>query len=366
MTDDDSKKTTRVTDESSDRAYFTISPRIVWALCRNPFDFALWQTVKDIAGDARECFISTRDLATLSMMSAGQTSNSRKHLVDAGLLEGEVRRDPGYQLPVWHLRVPDLWERSTAWALKHKSIKDRIAFKKKQQDDLRAARQAAAEQKEKEKGCSQDDIGCSPGEQPYTCSEQPTTPGEQPYTPGELKNIKQEEQQEEPKESFIAQGAKQPSPKKTKAAPPPSWGADWQMANGGPIVLPTADEQRALDVANALNLFHQSEQPFVQAFYEGTGILPLKADVAYWRQTISYLRAKSVLPAHLTEAARRLAQDDLTVSSPKSLQNAAVALAAREKKQAPTQPPAPLPPLRQYTPPPAEARARLRAALGVE
>jgi hypothetical protein len=125
------------------------------------------------------------------MMSVGQVDNSRKHLIAAGLLAGEVRRDPGYQLPVWHLRVPDLWERSTAWSLEHKTIKARLAFKRQQQAEIRAQREAEKAQKQQ---------AFSPGEGGFSSGEKPTTPGEKTPLPGETKNIKQEE----PKEQLAA------------------------------------------------------------------------------------------------------------------------------------------------------------------
>src|SRR5512134_1814620 len=93
---------TRVKDESDDRKYFTITPRLVWALSRNCYDYTLWNVIKDIAGD-RECILSREDMAALAMMSTGQVSDSRKHLFSVGVLRGELRRDPGYPQPVWHL-----------------------------------------------------------------------------------------------------------------------------------------------------------------------------------------------------------------------------------------------------------------------
>jgi hypothetical protein len=172
---------------SKDHTYFTISPRIVWALCRNPFDFALWQTVKDIAGDSKECFISSPDLAILAMMSVGQIDNSRKYLITVGLLEGEVRRDPGYPLPVWHLRVPDLWEKSTVWSVDHQTIRSRIDFKRQQQARIRAEREA--------KKAGAGDL--SPSERVcFSPCERPPLPGEKPPLPSETKKIEKEEQKE--------------------------------------------------------------------------------------------------------------------------------------------------------------------------
>lgn len=118
----------RVTDESNDRKYFIITPRIVKAFCRNPYDLALWDTVKDVAGEGGECFLNTSQLAALSGMSAGKASDSRKYWIEIGFLKGEIRQDPGYPQPVWHLTVPDLWQKNIEWCEKHPKIQDRIEF----------------------------------------------------------------------------------------------------------------------------------------------------------------------------------------------------------------------------------------------
>ena len=117
-----------VKDESNDRKYFIITPRIVKAFARNPYDLALWDTIKDIAGEGGECYLSTEQLAILSGMSAGKASDSRKHWVETGFLKGEVRKDPGYPQPVWHLTVPDLWQKNIQWCEEHPKIQDRIDF----------------------------------------------------------------------------------------------------------------------------------------------------------------------------------------------------------------------------------------------
>jgi len=120
----------KLSDNSQDKKYFTITPRLVHALSRDPYDYTLWCTIKDIAGEHGECILSTEDLAALAMMSAGKASQSRKHLLGIGLLTGEIRRDIGYPQPVWHLSVPDLWEENVAWANDHPTLQDRIAWKK--------------------------------------------------------------------------------------------------------------------------------------------------------------------------------------------------------------------------------------------
>jgi hypothetical protein len=101
----------KITDNSADKKYFVITPQLVWALSRDPYDYTLWNTVKMIAGDEGECYLHTADLAALSMMSVGKASNCRQYLLDAGLLNGTIRQDPGYPQPV--CGVP---KRAMTWA----------------------------------------------------------------------------------------------------------------------------------------------------------------------------------------------------------------------------------------------------------
>lgn len=120
----------RVKDQSNDKRYFTITPRIVKAYARTPHDLALWETVKDIAGEDGECYLNTEQLAILCGASAGQVSNSRKYWLKIGFLKGEIRKDPGYSQAVWHLTVPDIWKQNVEWCEKHPKIEDRLAFRK--------------------------------------------------------------------------------------------------------------------------------------------------------------------------------------------------------------------------------------------
>jgi DnaD/phage-associated family protein len=120
----------RVQDESNDRRYFTITPRIVKAYARNSHDLALWETVKDVAGENGECYLNTDQLAILAGVSTGQISNSRKYWLKIGFLKGEIRKDPGYSQGVWHLSVPDLWAKNIEWCEKHPKIEDRLTFRK--------------------------------------------------------------------------------------------------------------------------------------------------------------------------------------------------------------------------------------------
>ena len=129
--------TNRVRDDSGDRKYWVQTPMLVWALVDDPFSLALWITIKSICGEDRECTLSTEDLATLSMMSVGKVSQCRARLIEVGLLDGEVRKDPEYPQPVWHLVIPDVWATNVEWAKQHQTIRARIAHKALQKAEAR-------------------------------------------------------------------------------------------------------------------------------------------------------------------------------------------------------------------------------------
>ena len=110
------KKEVRITEDRVEAKYFTITPRLVWALSRDTYDLGLWFVIKDVAGETGECYLSRSELAEMSMMSEGKVTDCRDYLIDQGLLEGEVSKDPGYPNSVWHLHVPDFMSRSIRWS----------------------------------------------------------------------------------------------------------------------------------------------------------------------------------------------------------------------------------------------------------
>jgi hypothetical protein len=120
-------------EKTSDNSNFYITPRIVWAYARDPYDLAFWQMVRDIAGEHGECILSTPQQSAYAMMSTGKLTEIRQFWIDNGLLEGELRRDPLYANYVWHLRIPkDIWIRNAEWAFDHPTITSRIKYKQEQ------------------------------------------------------------------------------------------------------------------------------------------------------------------------------------------------------------------------------------------
>jgi hypothetical protein len=180
----------KVEDQSGDHKYFVITPQLVWALARDPYDLALWWVVKMVAGDSEECYLSTPQLAALAMMSTGKVADCRRHLLQTGLLTGEIRRDPGYPQPVWHLRIPDLWQRNLKWRQElGDPLLTRVELKQSQSEQLK--------QKRKAKPRSVHLVN-APGE--HSPSEQGISPGEQGISPGE-QGISSRERKENQKEN---------------------------------------------------------------------------------------------------------------------------------------------------------------------
>lgn len=143
-----------IVDESGDPKYYIMTPQIVLALCETSYEFTLWNAIKCIAGESGECFLATDDLAAMSMMSTGKCSQCRKSLIDKGLLFGEIRKDPGYPQPVWHLTIPNLWAANRKWREEHPSLLDRIELKREQKKSLHQMKPSPREE------------GLSPREEP--------------------------------------------------------------------------------------------------------------------------------------------------------------------------------------------------------
>lgn len=155
---------TKVKDESNDHIYFTVTPRLVWAMADDPDEYTFWCVVKDIAGEKGECILARDDLAALAMISGGKASQCRDNLINKRLLLGEFKRDPGYPQAVWHLSVPDFWEANTRWARRYPKISDRIDYKKEQLQKLKELRKEASRADGSQKA-SPDDRGVSPDDE---------------------------------------------------------------------------------------------------------------------------------------------------------------------------------------------------------
>jgi len=166
-----------IEDESNDDKYFVLTPRVVWALCGDPYEYTFWCIVKDIAGKKRQCIISTPDLATLTMMSTGKAQQVRASLIEKGLLKGRIVKDPGYPQAVWHLSIPDLWKVNVEWSERFLAIRDRIEYKSKQASDRK-------------------ELSCGESSKELSCGEKGPSPHEKGPSPHERKNSIKEENKE--------------------------------------------------------------------------------------------------------------------------------------------------------------------------
>lgn len=174
--------------DSTDHRYFMVIQQVVWYECSDPFQFTLWSVIKMIAGDSGTCRVSTPRLADLAMMSTGKVSECREQLLAKGLVVGYQDADTG----LWHLSIPDLWERNIAWRqATGDSLTERAALKRQQRETSRAQRrELATETASKTDPLSpHEPPTLSPDESPLSPHETALSPHESPPSPGETKNI---------------------------------------------------------------------------------------------------------------------------------------------------------------------------------
>jgi len=342
---------TKVKDESQDQKYFTITPRLVWALARNPYDYTLWATIKGIAGESGECFLSTDELAILSMMSVGQAHDSRKYWMEMKMLFGDLRKDPGYPQSVWHLSIPNIWALNIEWATKFVSLKDRVQFKREQTASIRETRQKAREEAKKDEKTDPESlhtVKASPSEGIHS-------PHEPEPSPSELKNIHKNNHKEEI------------GGEETPPTPSPDWGISWQLsANVKEVVLPSEEQLAEARLKDAVNMFSPDYHELVRAFILATGIFPIKGDVSGWTKAFRDQSARTGLsPEAITATVAKMSKDKLTITDPFSVVGIAGSATANKTAKPATQTIAPLnTPFAQsvenYVPKPRQARQGTR------
>jgi hypothetical protein len=126
---------------NEERRYFVQIPQIVWARIRDPYDLAIWATVKMIAGEAGNCWLSLRRLARLAACSHAKAEDSIRWLIRVELLDGEKlqpdkEKRPGQRETGWVLAIPDLWELNTNY--RQQIVSDSLYERIEQIDELRA------------------------------------------------------------------------------------------------------------------------------------------------------------------------------------------------------------------------------------
>ena len=105
----------KINHDTTDRRYFTMTPHIVLAMCRDAYDFTFWSIVKTVAGESGECRLSADDIATMMGCSHGKAVACRDYLLAVGLLTGELKTPTGESRARWHLAIPDLWPDNIEW-----------------------------------------------------------------------------------------------------------------------------------------------------------------------------------------------------------------------------------------------------------
>lgn len=272
---------TKIERDSSDKKYFVITPRLVWALCDSPYEYTYWCTIKDIAGEAGECYLTRDDQSILSMMSAGKVSQCRASLMEKKLLLGELRQDPGYPQPVWHLRIPDVWQINIEWCLAHPSIADRIDFKRLQKepsphDDIREP--------------SSGDEGLSPHDEGLSLHD--------------AKNIKKEAKID--RTNIHA-------------------GLDWKVAHGESVTAEDEETLFRLAVMDASNIIATGKPVLYDYAYNymmATHTIPSEKQIKGWRKSMidDWLGAKPKVPtpAQITLMVNEHIQNRLSFSGPHS------------------------------------------------
>lgn len=147
----------RIRDTSGDHKNFIQIPNVVLLQVLDPHEFVLWAVCKMVAREDGECYLTTENLATLAMMSRGKVHAARKRLLEIGLLVGEKRQDPGQTFPVWHLRIPDLWQENTLWQQENPTLRDKIALK---EVDKERRWERGQEKRDKERERRQNRLHC--------------------------------------------------------------------------------------------------------------------------------------------------------------------------------------------------------------
>jgi hypothetical protein len=165
----------RIDDQSNDHKYFSVTPRLVWALCEDPYEFTLWSVIRDISGEKGGCILGIEALAILGMMSVNKAKQCRKKLLKKGLLEGSLQPVPGSKNVVWHLSVPDLWGKNTSWSERYNSLASRLDFKRGQFQESKGGHQETG---------SSGDGGHQERESP---GDERESPGDERESPGGLK-----------------------------------------------------------------------------------------------------------------------------------------------------------------------------------
>lgn len=102
-----------IAPDVTDHRYFVIIPLIVFLVARDAYDVIWYATVKRIAGESRECFLSTEELAEEAMMSKTKVIDCKNFWAEKGfIIVHSVKQ--GAHRPRDHIRLVDVWAENAA------------------------------------------------------------------------------------------------------------------------------------------------------------------------------------------------------------------------------------------------------------
>jgi hypothetical protein len=123
---------TRVENKNTDMKNFLITPRIVLYVTRTSQQIALWNAIRDVAGESGVCYTTTENLALIAHMSIEKAIETRRELIDLHLIDGRLSTEHSVR-PMWHLTIPDLWKWNDEWNRKYPDWNTRIEYAERNQ-----------------------------------------------------------------------------------------------------------------------------------------------------------------------------------------------------------------------------------------
>ena len=198
-----------VKDESNEHKYFSVTPRLVWALSRDVYDYSFWTIIRDLAGEHGYCRIGAHRLGALTMMSPSKAHACRQYWMQVKMLNGELENTEGGR-KVWKLTIPDVWLENIMWAQRYKTLTERLKFKAVFLQEVTDGAWRTAQDAAKIDLSGQFELFAdrSPQERyrsPQERSDQNRSPQERYRSCGSVKEeLKEEQSREEPKEDAVA------------------------------------------------------------------------------------------------------------------------------------------------------------------
>jgi DNA-binding MarR family transcriptional regulator len=104
-----STKEQLITEEASERRYYTMIPNMIDDMGLSPFAYRLYGHFRRVAGEAGGCWQSVTTLAAICQMSRGMVSRCRQELEEAGLINVTRTDNPHGGRDYITVTVKDIW-----------------------------------------------------------------------------------------------------------------------------------------------------------------------------------------------------------------------------------------------------------------